>query len=107
MLLHIHVLTFLLQVPFLRTWFAENYVTGFSISLYYKRPSGFGPISGALVNNGDCKDEPGFYLRAVSSSQLESKIRTVLPNTVKSFIDSISVRSQHEYFQTQQLSATE
>jgi len=80
-----------LQVPFLRTWFAEHYVDGFSVSLYYKRGGGSDAVFGALVTNGDCEDEPGFSMRAKAGNQLLSKIRTDTGG-VNSLTGNISVR---------------
>ena len=68
--------TFGFQVPFLRTWFAENDVDAFSVSLWYKRLGGSDALYGALVNNEDCLQNPGFSLRAKEGAMLLSKIRT-------------------------------
>ena len=86
-----HSSRYWLQVPFLRTWFAEHYVDGFSVSLYYKRGGGSDAVFGALVTNGDCKDEPGFSMRAMAGNQLLSKIRTD-SGGVNSLTGNISVR---------------
>lgn len=64
------------QVPFLRTWFAQNHVDAFSVSLWYKRLGGSDALYGALVNNEDCLQNPGFSLRAKEGAMLLSKIRT-------------------------------
>ncbi|KAI0237508.1 hypothetical protein LSAT2_011959, partial [Lamellibrachia satsuma] len=62
-------------VPFLRTWFANNHVDAFTISLWYKRLGGVDATNGALVNNGDSVDDAGFSLR-VAGNDILSKIRT-------------------------------
>ena len=53
---------------FMRTWFANNHVNEFSISLWYKRTGASASSCGALVNNADCKQDAGFSLRATANT---------------------------------------
>jgi len=71
----LHFLVF--KVPFIRTWFANNHVDAFSISLWFNRQGSSDVIYGALVNNGDSVEKPGFCLRAIENNKLAAKIRTV------------------------------
>ncbi|KAK2180835.1 hypothetical protein NP493_423g01014, partial [Ridgeia piscesae] len=68
-----------LEVPFIRTWFANNHVDAFSISLWFNRQGSSDVIYGALVNNGDSVEKPGFCLRAIENNKLAAKIRTTSP----------------------------
>ncbi|KAI0242793.1 hypothetical protein LSAT2_011099, partial [Lamellibrachia satsuma] len=65
-----------LEVPFIRTWFANNDVNTFTISLWYNRLGRSDATYGALVNNGDSVENAGFSLRAVENNKLVAKIRT-------------------------------
>ncbi|KAI0242791.1 hypothetical protein LSAT2_011097 [Lamellibrachia satsuma] len=65
-----------LEVPFIRTWFANNDVNTFTISLWYNRLGRSDATYGALVNNGDNVENVGFSLRAVENNKLVAKIRT-------------------------------
>ena len=47
------------QVFFLRRWFADQKVTKFTVSLWFKRKGQTSKLAG-LVSNGDCLETPGF-----------------------------------------------
>jgi len=64
------------KVPFVRTWFANNHVDAFTVSLWYNRLGRSDAVYGALVNNGDSVESAGFSLRAAENNKLVSKIRT-------------------------------
>ncbi|KAI0236875.1 hypothetical protein LSAT2_012645 [Lamellibrachia satsuma] len=48
------------EVPFLRTWFAENEVSNFSIAVWVKRAQGNVAPNAAIVNNRNCNQTAGF-----------------------------------------------
>ena len=70
----LHFLVF--KVPFIRTWFANNHVDAFSISLWFNRQGNTDATYGALVNNGDSVEKAGFSLRIIENNNLVGKIRT-------------------------------
>ena len=49
------------QVAFLRTWFANNKVDKFSVSVWFKR-DGQKISPQGIVHNGDCEDTAGFLI---------------------------------------------
>ena len=49
------------QVAFLRTWFANNKVDKFTVSVWFKRQGEQSSPQG-IVNNGDCIDTAGFLI---------------------------------------------
>ena len=49
------------QVAFLRTWFANNKVDKFSVSVWFKR-DGQKMYPKGIVHNGDCEDTAGFAI---------------------------------------------
>ena len=49
------------QVDFLRTWFANNKVDKFTVSVWFKR-QGEQLTPQGIVNNGDCIDTAGFLV---------------------------------------------
>ncbi|KAI0220620.1 hypothetical protein LSAT2_027886 [Lamellibrachia satsuma] len=53
------------EVPFLRTWFAENKVDKFSITVWFQRHADLFPSAG-IVNNNNCQQRAGFSLSCVS-----------------------------------------
>ena len=55
------------QVSFLRTWFAENNVDKFSISVFFKRNDNDLSCAAAIVNNRNCKQSAGFKLGSINS----------------------------------------
>ena len=61
--LTIHRSFHVMQVAFLRMWFAENEVDQFTVSLWFKR-DGIQTGSVGLVNNGDCEEDPNFEVTA-------------------------------------------
>ncbi|KAK2180369.1 hypothetical protein NP493_446g03019 [Ridgeia piscesae] len=50
-----------LEVPFMNTWFANNHVSAFTVSLFFKLAND-DPVISALVANGDCEEDCGFSL---------------------------------------------
>ena len=48
-------------MAFLRTWFAENEVDEFTVTVWFKREGEMDSTQG-IVNNGDCIDSAGFYI---------------------------------------------
>ncbi|KAI0240166.1 hypothetical protein LSAT2_009126 [Lamellibrachia satsuma] len=68
------------EVAFLRTWFAENHVSKFSIAVWYKRHGDLFPKA-AIANNNNCQQRAGFSLSCVSSAATGS-IMTDVPITL-------------------------
>ena len=52
---------FPLQVPFMRNWFQDQHIRGWTVSAWYKTHS-TRPGRGGIVDNGDCVDPSTFYL---------------------------------------------
>ena len=63
------------QVPFLRTWFANNKVNKFTVSVQFKR---LGEMTSpqSILNNGDCLDTAGFAI-SHSDETVMANITTV------------------------------
>lgn len=51
-----------LQVPFMRNWFQDQDIRGWTVSAWYKSHLARPGRGGGLVDNGDCVDPSTFYL---------------------------------------------
>ena len=66
------------QVPFLRTWFANNKVDKFTVSVWFKR-QGEERTPEGIVNNADCLQTAGFSI-GHDNKKVVAEITTEMAN---------------------------
>ena len=76
-------------MAFLRTWFAQNEVDQFTVSLWFKRDSIQTGTVG-LVNNGDCEEDPNFEVSAANTG-----VYSGVTTTSQILTDEVQVRQKH------------
>ena len=96
------ILLVLMQVSFLRTWFAENNVNEFSIAVWFQRKGELDPKA-AIVNNKNCEQGAGFSL-ATDDTKVTASITTdvevsVIPATVSTCANDIAALVAIDYRQ--------
>jgi len=67
----------------MRTWFAKNFVSTFSISLWFRHSSLAASRGGVLINNGNCKEHASFEISATDGGRVYAGIRTSAEQTLE------------------------
>lgn len=67
----------------MRTWFANSFVSTFSISLWFRHSSLAASPGGVLINNGNCKEHASFEISATDGATVYAGIRTSTEQTLE------------------------
>jgi len=82
----------------MRTWFAKNFVSTFSISLWFRHSSLAASRGGVLINNGNCKEHASFEISATDGGRVYAGIRTSAEQTLEPVEVKPHFRSTFPYY---------